>query len=95
MPHQDTITCQAGEWTQVTTQDVSAIRLQNQGSDTVHIVATPGPTPPTDRTGSIVLSAGDIIAAGLPINELFPAVTAGYRVWAWASIPVGISVSHV
>ena len=51
-----------------------------------------GPTPPTDRTERIALTAGDIIAAGLPLSELFPAVSVGFLVWTWASIPEGISV---
>ena len=94
MAHLNTITCFGGVWTELTNTDVSAIRIQNQGGDLIRVKATTGAVAPEDTLGSIALGAGDIIAANMPLSDLFPSVAAGYRVWARAEVTVGVSVSH-
>ena len=94
MAHLNTITCFGGVWTELTNADVSAIRIQNQGGDLIRVMATPDTAEPAGSQGSIALGAGDIVAASTPLADLFPSVTAGYRVWAWAVVTVDVSVSH-
>lgn len=88
------ITLAAGEWTQLTNADVSAIRVQNLGGSFVRIHATTGETAPTSVGGAFRVGAGDLLAANVALADLFPGVTAGYRVWAITDYPVTVSVSH-
>lgn len=92
MPRSETISVEKG-WTEATSGDVTAIRLQNQGPFDIH-VKRGGAAEPADTSGSIVVRTGQIIPSDLTIAELFPGVS-GSRVWIWSErAQGGISISH-
>ena len=94
MPHLNTITCPAGVWTELTTADVTALRLQILGGHSVAIMATANAAEPSNTAGAIHLHPGDILAANMDLADIFPGVSAGYRVWAMADRDTSVSVSH-
>ena len=88
------VQCAPGVWTQLTAADVSAIRVQNLGADLITIMATTGTSAPSGTEGAITLDVRDILAANLDLADLFPGVTAGYRVWGHSGSGATVSVSH-
>ena len=96
MARNDNVTIPATTWTQLTNANALSIRVQ-QVSGTSMILAlqaTNGIVAPTTQLGVIVLPGGDVLAADLPIAQLWPGVTGANRVWAFASVDSVASVSH-
>ncbi|MGR3495143.1 hypothetical protein [Citreimonas sp.] len=91
----DYITCPANEWTQLTNDDVTALRVQNTGPNTVLLQATAGATAPADLDGGIKLGGGQILLPDTTLENLFPGVAGAARVWAYpVCFEVILSVSH-
>lgn len=93
MPSQTTITLPAGVWTQLTSADVTAIRVQNLSGDYMSIMGTAGAVAPSSRLGEIVLFPGSGIDASTTLAQLFPGVAAT-RVYALSVGGGSASVSH-
>lgn len=81
MAHDD-VKISPDTWTQLTSGDVSAIRVQSLDYYPVKIQATATSTAPTSDAGAMVLERGDVIAANLTLADLFPGVSGAARVWA-------------
>lgn len=97
MPQNATISLPAGQWTQITNADVSAIRVQSLApltSQPVWIKATAGAVAPTSRDGAIRLLPNQAIGADMLIGSLFPGVSGANRVYAIADDQIDVSVSH-
>ena len=89
------VTVNPGAAVALTDGAVAAVRVHNPGSATVELQATMTGTPPTSRAGALPLRSGQTLAADLALADLFPGVGAGpFYVWAFASGPVELSVSH-
>lgn len=84
----------ANTWTQLTTDNVSAIRIYNRSLFSVNIAATFGVSTPTTTSGALELGGGETMAADLTLAQLFPGITGANRVWAFSTAPVVLSVSH-
>lgn len=94
MARNDDVDCAADVWTQLTSGNVSAIRV---GSDVKHIVklqATLGTTEPSSDAGSVHLPVGSTLAADLTLAQLWPGIDGANRVWAKPDGAVTLSVSH-
>ncbi len=97
MPKNATVTCQAGSPTQLTDTAVSAARVI--GLQDFYLCATLTASPPADLDGAIMMLPFSVLAADLPLVDLFPGVGASVYLWGW---PVGsdpseivdVSVSH-
>lgn len=94
MSQLDTIAVPPGVWTELTNANVSAIRIQNIGNHPVQIMATTGTSEPSNSVGAMTFGRDDILAANIDLADLFPSVTAGYRVWATAENSTAVSISH-
>ena len=94
MARNDNVTCAANAWTQLTNGDVTALRVQNRGTQALALMATVGATPPSTTAGAIGLDPGEISAADLTLAELFPGVSGANRVYAYAYVASVASVSH-
>lgn len=86
-----------GVWTEVTTADTTAIRIQNMSEAMVFIQATAGAAPTgatfaEQRKGSIRVRPwlGEVFT----IADMFMGVTGANRIWAYAMIDCEISFSH-
>lgn len=90
-----TMTLTAGDWTLLTTNDVSAISLQNQGGLTVELKATAGTTAPTNRDGARHIRPYMGVAADLTLSQIWPGVSGAKRVWAYCDGAVNVAVSYV
>ena len=94
MARNDNVTIPATTWTQLTNANATAIRVQSVSGTEIMLQATNGTTAPTTLLGVIVLPGGDVLAADLPIAQLWPGVTGANRVWAFSSPASVVSVSH-
>lgn len=94
MPRNADVPLTAGVWTQLTANDVTAIRLQGRDRGAVKLMATVGATAPADDAGHIILSGVEIIAANYYLSDLWPAIVGANRVWGWSALPAVVSVSH-
>ena len=94
MARNQNVSCAPGVWTQLTNADVSAIRLQNICGYAIEIMATADGIAPSSAAGAVSLNPGDILPANVNLADLFPGVTAGYRVWARIVLGGTVSVSH-
>lgn len=84
---------------QLTTADVTALRVQNLSGGGVYLQATATSTPPTNdaagKAGWWRLNAGATLAADFTLAQLFPGVTSAARVWVYSLIGgETLSVSH-
>ena len=81
-------------WTQLSNADITALTVQNIGTDDVRIMGTVGAVAPTDVNDGILLPAGQGIKSTDTLAALFPGVAAtrvyGYSVGG----PGGVFVSH-
>lgn len=84
----------ANTWTQLTIDNVSAIRIHNRSLFSIELAATFGVTTPTTTSGGLPLEGGETLSADLTLAQLFPGVTGANRVWAFSPVPVVLSVSH-
>ena len=89
-----TVTLAAQTMTELTDADVSAIRVQNQSAYDLFVMAAPNATPPSDTLGGILLYPGDTLAADRALSDLFPGVTAGYRVFVYSANAAAVSYSN-
>lgn len=89
-----TITCEAGKWTLIASNDIDAIRVQNLSGGVCHLQATQGTVEPEGRDGAMVLPKGAILVADLPLDAIFPGVDGANRIWAMPVGTVVLSVSH-
>lgn len=76
--------------------DISAATVQNNGDTEVTVMATASETAPTAGIlAGIVLAPGEGISSEKTIAQLFPGVTAGYRLYALSRGGAGsVFVSH-
>ena len=91
------VTVTSTAWTQLTNANAASIRVQNlSDAQDVLLQATSGATEPTSGAGSVVLGAGETLAADLTIAQLWPGVATANRVWGRAKTvnAVPLSVSH-
>jgi hypothetical protein len=98
MPQNTTITCPAGVWTLLTTNNAPALRVANMSTETIWLQGTVGTTPPTGASGlngAIPVLPNQILAADLTLEHLFPGISGANRVYAFAPAPAILSVSHV
>ena len=93
MPANTTVTVPANTWTQITSNDVSAITFQNLGTGGLAVLATVGATPPTSRAGSVEYPSmfGEKNAT---LAELFPGISGANRVYVHSVAPGEVMVSH-
>jgi len=93
MARNTTVVCAARTWTQVTTNDATAIRLCNLGSLALWVQASSSATP-ASTNGAIPLLPNEVIVADLLLTELFPGVANPVRVFVYAEEATRVSVSH-
>lgn len=93
MPKNATVSCPAGLPTQLTDEAVTAVRVI--GSQDFNLCATSGNVPPTDLDGAVMLLPFSVLAADLPLGDLFPGVGTSVYLWAWpTSGGVDVSISY-
>ncbi|SDX81103.1 hypothetical protein [Roseicitreum antarcticum] len=82
MPRYTTIHCPAGQWTQITDADVTALTFQLQGLsyDSAFVKCTADGTAPTDELGADLYRA-DQGERAIPLADLGLGVAAPRRVW--------------
>ena len=93
MPQNTTIHIPGGAWVPLTDADVTAITFQNVGINFVFIQATTDTTAPTTIAGSIRYNPGQG-ERNVAMSDLFPGVSGGDRLWAYAGQPTDVFVSH-
>jgi len=95
MSRNSDVSIPARAWTQLTSNDVTAIRVTNiSGGVTFLLKATVGASAPTDRDGAIPLAPGATTATDLTLAQLFPGTAGANRVYAYAQDVSSASVSH-
>ncbi|NBC11672.1 MAG: hypothetical protein GVY24_08100 [Planctomycetes bacterium] len=94
MAQNTTITCLAGQWTQLTDADIAAARVQNWGRFDIWLQATADATEPSGIDGSVVLAGGSILMSDVTLADLYPGVASPARLWVYAANTVEVSVSH-
>ncbi|MCB1329492.1 MAG: hypothetical protein KDK28_08605 [Maritimibacter sp.] len=93
MPKNATVSCPAGLPTQLTDQAVTAARVI--GLQDFNLCATSDASPPADLEGAVMMLPFSVLAADLPLGQLFPGVGDTVYLWAWpTSGAVDVSVSH-
>jgi len=93
MPRHITLASLPAGWTQATSGDVTAIRIQNTGSFAIQIQRGSAATP-SSLDGAITMAPGQILPADMVLAALWPGAS-GSRVWIFASIAQGgVSISH-
>lgn len=95
MPRNMTVSIPAATWTQLTADNITALRVQNLCGYTVYIMATVGAVAPTSVAGAILLNPLQGVAANVPLADLFPGVVGANRVYGYCDVPAAVSVSHV
>lgn len=94
MARNDTITPPSGVWTQLTSGDATAVRVQNISGYSVKLSATNGGTAPTDAKGALELGPMQTMAADLTLAQLWPGVSGANRLWVLSDMGATVSVSH-
>ena len=94
MPSNTTISLPPKTWTQITTADVIALRVQNQSGYDIRLMATAGAVAPASSAGSIMLRPYEALAADLSLSYLWPGVAGANRVYAICETGAEVSVSH-
>lgn len=94
MPSNQTINIVANTITSITSNDVTACRIQNQSGYPIQILASFGATPPNNTNGAFVLLPYQAIGADILISEIFPGIANANRLYVFSQEPVQISVSH-
>lgn len=96
MPANALITIPSATWTLLTSNDVTALRLQPLGGD-LYFMGTVGAVAPVgvpSDLGAPVLQSLQFLAADLTLAQLFPGVTGATRVYGYNQTGVRVSVSH-
>ena len=86
----------ANTWTQLSTADVTAIRLQHFGAR-VWIMGTVGAVAPVgspSSLGAVFIDPARVLATDVTLAMLFPGVTGATRVYGYCDVPNSVSVSH-
>lgn len=94
MPANDNVALPAGAWTLLTSNDVTALRVQNLGSEAVYIKARVGTGALSSLGGSICLDTFMALGADMTLADLFPGVPGANRVYALSETGGLVSVSH-
>ena len=90
-----TLTVMPGAARSLSNGAADAARVHNLNGASIDIQVTSANVAPTSRDGALPLGVGETMAADLPLAALFPGVGAGpFFVWAFASTPTTLSVSH-
>ncbi|MFV0333643.1 MAG: hypothetical protein ACK5JR_06180 [Tropicimonas sp.] len=88
------ITAPAEQATLVTSIPVSALRAQNQGADSCSLqVSASSTVPPASWDDAVAIAPGAILAADLPVAELWPGTASAY-IWARGANGVSLSVAY-
>lgn len=93
MARNETITIPAGEWTELTAGDVSAIRVQSLNGNRILLMAGSA-SEPVAASGAIELNSREIISANYTLADLWPGLPDATRVWAYCVYSARVSVSH-
>jgi hypothetical protein len=88
------VTLAAGEWTQLTNADATAVRVQNLGVRPVLIKARVGAGALSSTGGSITLEPNAIVGVGVTLAQMFPGVEGASRLYAFSETGGIVSVSH-
>ena len=83
MARNETLEITGRTWVQLTNADTSTITLQNQGPGDLFVVATTSATTPTSTSGAIRYKDGEG-ESNAALADLFPGVSSGVRVYAFA-----------
>lgn len=93
MPKNATVSCPPGVPTQLTDAAVTAARVI--GTQDFNLCATTAATPPTDLEGALMMLPFSVLAADLPLGDIFPGVGDTLYLWAWpTSGAADVSISH-
>ena len=90
----NTIAVPANTWTAVNTTSVSSLRVQNTGTFSVDLQATSTAVAPSSAAGAISLDSGQMIAADITLNNLYPGISGAGYIWAYSTNATTVSVSH-
>jgi hypothetical protein len=81
-------------WTQLSNANITALTVQNIGTDNIRIMGTVGAVAPIDIDDGILLKPGERINSSVSLAVLFPGVAAT-RIYAYAvGVAGGAFVSH-
>jgi hypothetical protein len=94
MPQNTDYNLLPGQPTLITDADVSVISVQNRSRSPVLFQATVGTTPPASWLGAREVFPGQNILTDTPLATVWPGVPGANRVFALASAPSLIVVSH-
>lgn len=94
MARNDNVQLTRKVWGQLTNGNTVAIRVDNETPYAIRLMGTVGEVAPTTLSGSISLPAGEILAADITLEQLFPGVAGVNRVYAFSTIDCEVSVSH-
>ena len=89
-----TITLTAGQWTLLTSTDVTAVSLQNQTGYTIEIKATVGAVAPTARNGARHIRPYKGLTSDLLLSQVWPGVVGANRVYGYCDCAANVAVSH-
>lgn len=82
-------------WTQLTTADATAVRIQNLGISPLFVKAVQGATPPTNRDGAVMYAAGEGDTSDVTLAAVFAEVSGANRLYAIREFGSGeVSVSQ-
>lgn len=95
MARNDTVTCPAEQWTQLTANDATSVSFQNGSGSGIQLQATAGAVAPTNLNGTFRCIPGGT-EFGLALADMFPGVTNPVRLWAYPADGNGseVWISH-
>lgn len=87
------ISLTAGQWTQLTNAEVTALTFQNLGDIYLHVKANTSTSAPTSLDGAIryAPTQGE---RNVDLADLFPGISGASRLWGWCSQDCEVFVSH-
>ena len=88
--HNETIDLVAGTWVELTSTNVTHIRIQNKSRSPIEIMGTTGAAP-SSFAGSITLLPFEIISSDLELGSLF---SGAVRLFAFCASAGQASVNH-
>jgi hypothetical protein len=88
------ITIPAKTWVLLTSNDITAFRIQAVGVFPIYIHAAVGEVVPASRDGAIVVSPNLVISADMTLANLFPHAAGANRVYGYCENLGVASVSH-
>lgn len=94
MAQHDTLELDALTWTLITSNNVTALRVTNLGTEAVWLQATATAVAPSTTDGALPLHPTETLATDLTLEQLFPGVASPARVYAMSAVAGRLSVSH-